>query len=116
MIRESGARVGLAIKPGTPLESAEPHLDSLDLLLVMTVEPGFGGQDFMADMMPKVRQAATWRKERGGRYLIEVDGGIAPDTARIARSAGAEVFVAGHAIYGQPEPREALDALRDAVE
>src|SRR5438132_755251 len=116
VIRESGARVGLAIKPGTPLESAEPHLDSLDLLLVMTVEPGFGGQDFMADMMPKVRQAATWRKERGGRYLIEVDGGIAPDTARIARSAGAEVFVAGHAIYGQPEPREALDALRDAVE
>jgi len=114
-VRANGARVGLAIKPETPLESAERHLDSLDVLLVMTVEPGFGGQDFMSDMMAKVRQARDWRLERRGRYLIEVDGGIAPDTARVARAAGAEVFVAGHAIFAQPDPRAALEALRAAV-
>jgi ribulose-phosphate 3-epimerase len=114
-VHACGAQAGLAIKPGTPLAAAEPHLAALDLLLVMTVEPGFGGQEFMADMMAKVRQATEWRKERGARYLIEVDGGIAPNTARVARAAGAEVFVAGHAIYGQPEPRAALEALRVAV-
>ena len=113
--RESGARVGLALRPGTPLAAAEPHLGDLDLLLVMTVEPGFGGQSFMADMMDKVREAAAWRAGHGARYLIEVDGGIAPDTARIARAAGAEVFVAGYAIYHQPNPEIALATLREAV-
>jgi ribulose-phosphate 3-epimerase len=114
-IRDHGARAGLAIKPGTPLSAAERYLTELDLLLVMTVEPGFGGQEFMADMMDKVRQAVQWRKERGAEYLIEVDGGIAPETARVAREAGAEVFVAGHAIYGQPNPGIALATLRNAV-
>ncbi len=113
--RETGARVGLALKPGTPLAAAEPHLADLDLLLVMTVEPGFGGQDFMADMTSKVREAKAWRERHHARYLIEVDGGIAPDTARVARGAGAEVFVAGHALYRQPDPRAALEALRAAV-
>src|SRR5580765_228271 len=76
-IHDQSARAGLAIKPGTPISAAERYLTELDLLLVMTVEPGFGGQEFMADMMDKVRQAAQWRKERDARYLIEVDGGIA---------------------------------------
>jgi ribulose-phosphate 3-epimerase len=115
MVRESGARIGLALKPGTPLAAAEPHLAELDLLLIMTVEPGFGGQAFMPDMMPKVRDAAEWRARQGARYLIEVDGGIAPDTAKLARGAGAEVFVAGHAIYRQTNPEIALATLRDAV-
>jgi len=114
-IRAGGARAGLAIKPGTPLAAAEPYLGAIDLLLVMTVEPGFGGQAFMADMMPKVRDAAAWRAKHGARWLIEVDGGIAPDTAPVARAAGAEVFVAGNAIYAEPDPRRALEALRDAV-
>ncbi|MFI5370877.1 MAG: ribulose-phosphate 3-epimerase [Candidatus Eisenbacteria bacterium] len=114
-IRASGARAGLAIKPRTPFSAAEPFLNAVDLLLVMTVEPGFGGQTFMAEMMSKVREAVSWRARHGGRFLIEVDGGIAPDTARMARVAGAEVFVAGHAIYGQPDPARALQALRDAV-
>jgi ribulose-phosphate 3-epimerase len=114
-VRQSGARAGLALKPGTPLAAAEPHLGAIDLLLVMTVEPGFGGQEFMADMLDKVRAAAAWRAKHGARYLIEVDGGIAPDTAGRARAAGAEVFVAGHAVYGQPDPRRALAALRDAI-
>jgi ribulose-phosphate 3-epimerase len=114
-VRDLGARVGLALKPGTALAAAEPHLAGLDLLLVMTVEPGFGGQAFMGDMMAKVREAAAWRARHGARYLIEVDGGIGPDTAKLAREAGAEVFVAGHAIYRQPDPRAALVALREAV-
>jgi len=114
-VRESGARVGLALKPGTPLAAAEPHLGWLDLLLVMTVEPGFGGQAFMPGMLDKVRAAREWRESHGARFLIEVDGGIAPATARESRQAGAEVFVAGHAVYRQPEPRAALEQLRATI-
>jgi ribulose-phosphate 3-epimerase len=114
-VRESGARVGLAIKPGTPFISAEPYLNQIDLLLVMTVEPGFGGQEFMADMLDKVRAAVAWRAEHGDGYWIEVDGGIAPDTAKLARAAGAEVFVAGHAVYRQGNPAIALAQLRGSI-
>ncbi len=114
-VRATGARAGLAIKPGTPLAAAEPFLGAIDLLLVMTVEPGFGGQAFMAPMLDKVRAAAAWRAAHGGRFLIEVDGGIAPATARASAAAGAEVFVAGHAVFGAPDPRAALEALRAAI-
>ena len=114
-IRAGGARLGLALKPGTPLSAAEPYLRDLDLLLVMTVEPGFGGQSFMSDMMEKVQEAVAWRSRHAAHYLIEVDGGIAPETAAIARQAGAEVFVAGHAVYRQPNPEIALATLRQAV-
>lgn len=114
-VRASGARVGLALKPGTPLSAAEPWLAGLDTLLVMTVEPGFGGQAFMGEMLEKVKAAAVWRAGHGARYLVEVDGGIAPDTARRCRIAGAGVFVAGHSVYRQPEPATALQALRAAV-
>lgn len=115
-VRATGARVGLALKPGTPLAAAERWLADLDLLLVMTVEPGFGGQAFMAGMLEKVRAAVAWRAAHGGHFLIEVDGGIAPDTARRCRAAGAEVFVAGHSVYRQPDPRAALAELRTAIE
>ena len=114
-VRETGARAGLALRPGTPLAAAEPHLARLDLLLVMTVEPGFGGQEFMAETLDKVRAAREWRERHGGRFLIEVDGGIGPATAALARAAGAEVFVTGHAVYRQAEPRKALQALRAAI-
>jgi len=114
-VRATGAGVGLALKPGTPLAAAEGFLADLDLLLVMTVEPGFGGQSFMADMLDKVRAALAWRAAHGARYLIEVDGGIGPETARLARSAGADVFVAGHAVFRQPDPRAALEGLRAAI-
>jgi ribulose-phosphate 3-epimerase len=114
-VRDSGARAGLALKPGTPFAAAEPHLGAIDLLLVMTVEPGFGGQSFMAPMLDKVREAVAQRARGGHAWRIEVDGGIAPDTAKLARAAGADVFVAGHAVYRQPDPLAALAELRTAI-
>lgn len=116
VVRCSGARVGLAIKPGTPLAAAESHLDRLDNLLVMTVEPGFGGQPFMEEMLPKVREASAAREILRAGYLIEVDGGIAPDTARRCAAAGADVFVSGHAVFRAHVPSQALVDLRKAIE
>jgi len=115
VLRDHGCRVGLALRPATPFEAAEPHLDALDLLLVMTVEPGFGGQAFMESMLPKVEAAARARARGGHRYLIEVDGGIGADTAPAARRAGADVFVAGNAVYRADDPRAAADVLRRAI-
>jgi ribulose-phosphate 3-epimerase len=114
-VRATGAKVGLAIKPGSSLEVAQRYLADLDTLLVMTVEPGFGGQAFMRDMLARVSAAAAWREKHGARYRIEVDGGIAPDTARECRAAGADVFVAGHSVYRQSDPVKALEALRAAI-
>ena len=114
-IRATGAKAGLAIKPGTPFTAAEPHLGAIDNLLVMTVEPGKGGQAFMEPMLDKVRAALAARNGGLGTFRIEVDGGIGPATAPKARDAGADVFVAGHAIYRQPDPLAALVALRAAV-
>ena len=114
-IRASGAGAGLSLKPGTPYEAVAPFLAELDLLLVMTVEPGFGGQAFMPDMMSKVRAAAAEREQRGLKFLIEVDGGISEATAPVARAAGADVFVAGNSVFGAADPARALVALRSAV-
>jgi ribulose-phosphate 3-epimerase len=114
-IRATGAKAGLAIKPGTPYEAAAPYLADLDLLLVMTVEPGFGGQAFMAEMMEKVSAARDERAQKKLEFVIEVDGGIGEATARTARTAGADVFVAGHAVFRASDPYAALGALRHAV-
>jgi ribulose-phosphate 3-epimerase len=114
-VRGSGAGVGLALKPGTSLAAVERHLASLDTLLIMTVEPGFGGQEFMEGMLDKVREAKEWRERNGARYRIEVDGGIVPATATLARAAGADVFVAGHAVFRQRDPFVALESLREAI-
>ena len=114
-IRETGARVGLALKPATPFDAAAPYLELIDLLLVMTVEPGFGGQSFMTDMLDKVREAAEWKRANGAKWLIEVDGGIGPGTATRCREAGAEVFVAGDAVFRRSGAREALSSLRAAA-
>jgi len=115
LIRSTGAAVGLALRPGTTLTRAERWLGSIDQLLVMTVEPGFGGQPFMEDMLPKVAAARAWRETHGAGFRIEVDGGIDPATAAPCREAGADLFVAGHAIYGQADPAGALRAIRDAI-
>ena len=99
LVHSLGKRAGVVLKPGTPAQEALPFLPQCDMVLVMTVEPGFGGQSFMEDMMPKVRQVRAWIEERGLDCELEVDGGIGPDTAPIAAAAGANVLVAGSAVY-----------------
>jgi ribulose-phosphate 3-epimerase len=111
-IRSAGALAGLSVKPDTPLE---PYLDLLrefDTLLVMTVEPGFGGQSFMPAVLPKVRLARESVASGHLRLFIEVDGGIDEDTIVAAAEAGADVFVAGSAVYSAEDPGKAVDALR----
>ena len=112
-IRAAGALAGLAIKPGTPLDGYLDVLEDFDTLLVMTVEPGFGGQEFMAEVLPKVRLAREHVRAGHLRLFIEVDGGIASDTIEAAAEAGADVFVAGSSVYGADDPARAIDALRD---
>ncbi len=114
-IRAAGAKAGLAIKPKTPFAAIAPYLPDLDLLLVMTVEPGFGGQVFMEDQLEKVRAAAAERATKQLDFHIEVDGGIAPGTAAAARAAGADVFVAGNAVFKAKDPKAALAALHADV-
>ena len=114
-IRGTGAKAGLAIKPSTPYAAAAPYLPDLDLFLVMTVEPGFGGQAFMEEMLEKVRSAKAEREKKRLDFVIEVDGGIAEATARVSREAGADVFVAGHSVFRAADARAALAGLRGAV-
>jgi ribulose-phosphate 3-epimerase len=112
-IRAAGGLAGLAIKPGTPLD---PYLDVLpefDTLLVMTVEPGFGGQSFIAEVLPKVRAARTMVRTGHLELRIEVDGGVDLDTITQAAEAGADVFVAGSSVYGAADPARAVTALRE---
>ena len=99
LIRAQGKRPGVVIKPGTPAEAVLPFLDKCAMVLVMTVEPGFGGQAFMPDMMDKVRAIRGWIHSRGLDCELEVDGGIDPVTAPVAVAAGANVLVAGSAVY-----------------
>ena len=105
-----GAKPAMAIKPATPVEAVFPYLESLFLVLVMTVEPGFGGQRFMVDMMPKVRAL----KKKKPDLLVEADGGINIDTVSIAADAGVDVCVAGTAIFGAPDAAEAIRKLKGA--
>ena len=109
-IRSHGARAGLAVKPGTPIDEYLEISDLVDMFLIMTVEPGFGGQKFMAEMMDKVRLT---RRAIGDRPIwLQVDGGISIDTIAIAREAGADTFVAGSAVFNSPEPAEMVEILR----
>jgi ribulose-phosphate 3-epimerase len=112
-LRSAGALAGLAIKPATPLEPYLEVLPEFDTLLVMTVEPGFGGQEFIADVLPKVRAARRLVETGHLRLFVEVDGGINDDTIEQAAEAGADVFVAGSAVYGADDPARAIAALRD---
>ncbi len=103
-IRQIGARAGIALKPGTPAEQYLELLPEFDMVLVMTVEPGFGGQKFMPETMPKLRQLAAARKRHGIDIWLQVDGGITVDTIGVAAESGADTFVAGSAVYkGDPE-------------
>ena len=114
-MRDLGLDVGLAVNPDTPFEVFEPWLDQLDLLLLMTVHPGFGGQSFIADVMPKVRRAREEIERRGLRTSLQVDGGINEDTVVTAAEAGADCFVAGSAVFGAPDPADAARRIRTAA-
>ncbi len=111
-IRKTGAKASLAIKPSTPVESTFDYLDDLDMLLVMTVEPGAGGQSFMGDMLEKVRTLRDIFTQSGRGQLIQVDGGISLDTISEAARAGADTFVAGSAVYKATNPSEMVESLR----
>src|SRR5690606_4551397 len=112
-LRSIGARAGVAIKPGTAGESLYDVLDEFDQILVMTVEPGFGGQGFMAETMPKLRALVTEARRRGSDVWFQVDGGISDDTIAQAAAAGADTFVAGSAVYGADDAASAIARLRD---
>jgi ribulose-phosphate 3-epimerase len=113
-IRSEGARAGLALKPGTSLDLYSELIDDVDMFLIMTVEPGFGGQKFMDSMMDKVRSA---RKLIGDRSIwLQVDGGISLETIEIARDAGADTFVAGSAVFNSPDPADMVTRLRELAQ
>jgi ribulose-phosphate 3-epimerase len=116
LIRSRGARPGLAVNPANPAGNLRPYLADIDLALIMTVNPGFAGQRFMVDVMPKLSQVASWKREEGLDFLIEVDGGIGPAQAPTVVSHGGEVLVAASAIFGADDPGAALVALREAAE
>jgi len=111
-IRKAGCSAGLALRPGTPFDDVVPYLGEIDLLLVMTVEPGFGGQAFMGDMMGKVQAAAGFRRDRSLNFHIEVDGGITAETAPISIRSGANVLVAGTSVFGAKDMASAIKSLR----
>ncbi|KQS65034.1 ribulose phosphate epimerase [Modestobacter sp. Leaf380] len=111
-LRAAGSLAGLAIKPGTPLERYTEVLKDFDTLLVMSVEPGFGGQSFIADVLSKVREARRLVDTGHLELLVEIDGGINADTIELAAEAGVDVFVAGSAVYGADDPAAAIAALR----
>ena len=113
-IRDAGCRAGLSIKPATPPEAVFPYLDALDLVLVMSVEPGFGGQKFMPAAAGKIAAIRAEAERRGLSPDIEVDGGINPETAPLCVRAGANVLVAGSAVFRAPSPADAIAALRRA--
>ena len=112
-IRSTGARAAAALKPQTDLDSLDGILELLDMILIMTVEPGFGGQAFMSDMMPKVARA---RDLGGPEIWIEVDGGVSHNTIMECKDAGANVFVAGSCVYSNPDPAQVVRDLRALVE
>ncbi|MBN1164189.1 MAG: ribulose-phosphate 3-epimerase [Candidatus Krumholzibacteriota bacterium] len=107
-----GCYSGLALNPDTPLRAVEHLLDRIDLLLLMTVFPGFGGQEFIPDVLPKIQEASRLRKSKNYRYVIEVDGGVNLDTAPAVREAGAQILVAGSAVFGSKDYAAVIASLR----
>lgn len=113
-IRDAGCKAGLAISPPTEIAVIEPFLGQFDILLVMTVNPGFGGQSFIPEMMEKVRQGASWRDRQALDFGIEVDGGINPETARMSIEAGANLLVAGTSVFRATDRAAEIRMLRGA--
>jgi ribulose-phosphate 3-epimerase len=115
-IRAKGARAGMALRPATPVDPYEDLLGELDMLLIMTVEPGFGGQKFLEVCVPKIRRAREIIAKRGGDVWLQVDGGVSLETIEICAEAGADVFVAGSAVFAADDPGAMIDSLRSAAE
>lgn len=115
MIKQEGVKAGVVLNPGTPVESIKYVLSQVDQILIMTVNPGFGGQSFIEETVEKIAELDQLRKENGYHYEIEVDGGIVPETAAKCREAGADVFVAGSYIYGAEDPEARIKALREVL-
>jgi ribulose-phosphate 3-epimerase len=111
-IKQLGKKVGLAINPPTNINQVQPYLEEIDLLLVMTVNPGYGGQEFIHETLPKIQQAEAWKRERGLRYRIEVDGGINFETVAECARAGADTFVAGTALFQKRNMAAAVKKMR----
>ena len=112
-IRAQGARASMALKPATPIEPYEDMLPELDMVLIMTVEPGFGGQSFLDMCLPKIRRARTLIDKHGGDIWLQVDGGVSLETIERCAEAGADVFVAGSAVFGADDPEDMVAQLRD---
>lgn len=110
-IHSIGAKAGVSIKPGTTPEVLDPFLDKIDLILVMSVEPGFGGQKFMDNSLPKIKYYAD-KKEEGYSYVLEIDGGVGPANAQLVRDAGTELIVAGSAVFKAADRAEAISAIK----
>ena len=114
-IKKLGRKVGIAVNPPTQIGLVEPFLKQVDLVLIMTVNPGFGGQSFMNECLPKIQRMAEWRRDLNLEYRIEVDGGINFQTAVECAKAGADPFVSGTGLFGQPSLRNAVDKMRRLV-
>jgi ribulose-phosphate 3-epimerase len=115
-IRNEGVPSGVSINPGTPVELLYPVLHMADLVLIMSVNPGYGGQSFIPETLAKVSALAEWRKENGAGYLIQMDGGLGPDNTELAVRHGCDVIVAGSAIFGKPDPAAVIRQMRLAAE
>jgi ribulose-phosphate 3-epimerase len=115
-LRAAGARAGMALRPATPVEPYEDLLPELDMLLVMTVEPGFGGQRFLDVCLPKIRKARSLIDRHGLELWLQVDGGVSLETVERCADAGADTFVAGSAVFGSDDPAAMVDSLRAAAE
>lgn len=116
LIKQSGKKAGVVINPATPVAMIEHVLDLADLVLIMTVNPGFGGQQFISSAVSKIKELDVLREKNGYSYEIEVDGGIVPETARECKEAGANVFVAGSYIYNSENPLDRIQSLKDVIE
>ena len=116
LVREMGKKTGVTIKPKTPAEAILPFLKDCDLVLVMTVEPGFGGQRFMADQLPKVRQVRALIDQYAPACELEIDGGVDENTAAACAAAGASVLVAGSAVFGRADRAAAIRCIRDNIQ
>jgi ribulose-phosphate 3-epimerase len=115
LIKANGAKAGVVINPATPVEMIKPILSEIDLVLIMTVNPGFGGQSFIHETVKKIEQVSAWRNELNLGYEIEVDGGVNPETAKLCTDAGADVLVAGSAVFNQADRHKAIKEILQAT-